>query len=307
MFTPTGALVTPPTRAVGRAHDAGNQKLRRYPRTVPGTRDPIPREAVPGAVAGYVTVGGRPVWHECHGADGEPVVLLHGGFAGASSWAAQVPDLLDAGFRLYVPERRGHGRTPDVEGPFTYEAMADDTTAYLDEVVRGPAHLVGWSDGAVVALLVAIDRPDLVRRMVVVGQYYNRDGRVTDSAIDRLLRSPEGREFLRGAYEPGAPEGPGHFAVVYDKMLEMIGSGPEIDLARLRGITAPTLVVQGDRDDVTLEHGAAVAAAIPDGRLAVLPGSHALPLELPDVVNPLFVGFLRHGAPAPLMPEGRSA
>ena len=63
--------------------------------------------------------------------------------------------------------------TPDVDGPLTYSVMADDTVAYLDQEVDGPAHLVGWSDGAVVALLVALRRPDLVRRTVLIGQYYN--------------------------------------------------------------------------------------------------------------------------------------
>ena len=250
----------------------------------------------------YVTIQGRRVWHEVHGTDGEPVVLLHGGFGGASSWAAQTPALLGAGFRLYLPERRGHGHTPDVEGPFTYEVMADDTIGYLDEVVAGPAHLVGWSDGAVVAMLIAKKRPELVRRMVLIGQYYNSDGRLPDSALERLMQRPEGMELLRGAYDPVSPDGPEHFSVVYAKMLEMVASEPEIDLRQLSGVTAPTLLVQGDRDEVTLEHSAAVARALVDARLAVLPGSHALPLELPDVVNALLARFLREGAPSPLLP-----
>ncbi|MGH3557891.1 MAG: alpha/beta fold hydrolase [Mycobacterium sp.] len=255
------------------------------------------------AAAGeYVTVQGRQVWHETHGSGGEPVVLLHGGFAGASSWAAQTPALVRAGFRVYVPERRGHGHTPDVEGPFTYDVMADETISYLDAVVGEPAHLVGWSDGAVVAVLVAMRRPDLLRRMVVVGQYYNSAGRVLDSSLDRLIRGPEGIEFLRRAYDPISPDGPEHFDVVYSKMLEMIDSEPEIELTELNGIRAPTLVVQGDRDEVTLDHSAAVVAAIPGGRLAVLPGSHVVPIELPDVMNALLVTFLRDGAPPPLSP-----
>ena len=106
----------------------------------------------------YVDVNGLPTWHEVHG-DGPAVVLLHGAFAGASSWAAQAPVLARAGYRVHVPERRGHAHTRDVEGPLSYGVMADDTVAYLDRVVGGPAHLVGWSDGAVVALLVASAAP----------------------------------------------------------------------------------------------------------------------------------------------------
>jgi len=117
----------------------------------------------------YVDVDGLATWHEVRG-DGPPVVLLHGAFAGASSWAAQAPALAEAGYRVHVPERRGHAHTGDVDGPLSYGVMADDTAAYLDEVVGGPAHLVGWSDGAVVGLLVARRRPDLVDRLVLIGQ-----------------------------------------------------------------------------------------------------------------------------------------
>lgn len=249
---------------------------------------------------GYVTVQGRRVWHEVHGSSGEAMLLLHGGFAGASSWGAQIPALLEAGFQLYVPERRGHGHTPDVDGPFTYEVMAEDTAAYIKEVVGAPVHLVGWSDGAVVALHVAMQRADLVRRMILIGQYYNSDGRLPDSALLRLIHTPEGAKFLRSEYELDSPDGPEHFTVIYAKMLAMIDSEPEIDLSLLSEVKAPTLVVQGDRDEVLLTHSASVAAEFADGRLAVLPGSHALPMELPDVLNPLITSFLQQGAPAAL-------
>lgn len=244
---------------------------------------------------GYVEVGGRQVWHEVAGS-GEPVILLHGGFAGASSFFAQTPALVEAGFRVYVPERRGHAHTPDVEGPLTYAVMAEDMIAYLDQELRGPAHLVGWSDGAVVALLVAQRRPELVGRMVLIGQYYNSAGRVAGSDLDALLNSPEAISFLRAGYDPVSPDGPEHFEVVYDKTMHMFGTEPEISLRSLKTVTAPTLVLQGDRDEVTVEHSLAVVAALPDARLAVLPGTHALPVESPRVVNPLLVSFLR-GAP----------
>jgi pimeloyl-ACP methyl ester carboxylesterase len=134
----------------------------------------------------YVQVDGLPTWHEVHG-EGTPVVLLHGAFAGASSWSSETPALAEAGYRVHVPERRGHAHTPDRPGPLTYSLMADDTVAYLDAVVDGPTHLVGWSDGAVVALLVAMHRPDLVDRLVLIGQYYNSSGKVTNGIVDQLL------------------------------------------------------------------------------------------------------------------------
>jgi pimeloyl-ACP methyl ester carboxylesterase len=246
----------------------------------------------------YVDVNGLATWHEVHGA-GPPVVLLHGAFAGASSWAAQAPVLARAGYRVHVPERRGHAHTRDVEGPLSYGVMADDTVAYLDRVVGGPAHLVGWSDGAVVGLLVALRRPDLVDRLVLIGQYYNSTGKVSGGLTDQLgAGGDQVVAFLRTEYDQVSPDGPEHFPEVYAKTMRMLATEPELDLASLAAVAAPTLVLQGDRDEVTLEHGAAVAAALPDGRLAVLPGTHALPVEAPGVVNALLVWFLAGARPA---------
>ena len=247
----------------------------------------------------YVDVHGQRIWHEVSG-DGPPVVLLHGAFAGASSFAAQTPALVAAGFRVYVPERRGHGHTADVDGPLSYSVMADDTVAYLEQVLPDGAHLVGWSDGAVVALLAAMRRPELVRRMVLIGQYYNFAGRMPDSDIDELLRSPEAMTFLRTEYDQVSPDGPEHFPVVYAKTMHMLDTEPQLDLATFSAVSAPTLVLQGDRDEVTIEHSVAVVAALQDARLAVLPGTHLLPVETPDVVNALLASFLRGGPTEPI-------
>jgi pimeloyl-ACP methyl ester carboxylesterase len=176
--------------------------------------------------------------------------------------------------------------------------MAEETAAYLETVVGERAHLIGWSDGAVVALLVAQYRPELVERIVLIGKYYNSSGRVSGTDLERFLRTDEGRDYLRRGYETVSPDGPEHFPVIYDKTMKMIDSEPELDLSTFASVTAPTLVLQADRDVVTLEHGAAVATALGNGRLAVLPGTHSLPVELPDVVNPLLVSFLQQSTPA---------
>ncbi len=247
----------------------------------------------------YVTVADQHIWHLTTGT-GHAVVLLHGAFAGASSWMAQTGALTGAGFRVFAPERRGHAHTADVPGPLSYSVMADDTIAYLETVVREPAHLVGWSDGAVVGLLVAQRRPDLVDRLVLIGQYFNSDGKLPGSDVEQQLTGGDAMDFLRSEYDKVSPDGPDHFPVVFEKTLAMIRSEPELDLAGLGSVTAQTLVLQGDRDEVTVEHSAAVAAAVADGRLAVLPGTHVLPIENAAVVNALLVSFLTNGPPAPL-------
>ena len=147
-------------------------------------------------------VAGLPADYEVAG-EGDAVVLLHGGLSSADSWAAQQPALTAAGFRVWIPERRGHGHTPDIDGPFSYEAMAEETIAFLDALV-GRTHLVGWSDGAVVGVLVALRRPDLVDRLVLMGQYFagsrrvaRRPRRTADPAARRSARSAA-RQLRRG-------------------------------------------------------------------------------------------------------------
>jgi pimeloyl-ACP methyl ester carboxylesterase len=240
----------------------------------------------------YATVNGLRTYYELRGT-GDPLVLLHGGGVTAESWFAQLPALAER-FRVYAPERRGHGRTPDVEGPVTTELMADDTVALLEQLDTGPVHLVGWSAGGTVALRLALHRPDLVRKLVLIGTGLSRDAS-TPADLD-LVHGPdtEGLAALfRPQYEPLSPDGPEHFPVVFAKWLRMWREEPDIELSALAGLTMPVLVMQGDDDGVRVEHSAAVARALPNAQLAVVPGtSHALPLEKPALVNQLLLDFL---------------
>jgi pimeloyl-ACP methyl ester carboxylesterase len=250
----------------------------------------------------YLEAGGVRTYYEAHGA-GRPLALLHGGLATIESWAMQTPRLAEH-YRVYVPERRGHGRTPDVPGPLSYSLMADDMCAFLDALGLSRAHLIGWSDGAAVAALVAIRRPDLVDKLVLIGQYLQLDGERPESRtmLDRLPDDPAAQQMLRALYDPVSPDGPEHFAVVLDKVVRMWRREPEIALTDLARIAAPTLIMQGDDDVVRVEHSALLARTIPDTQLAVVPGaSHGLPLEKPDLVNRLILDFLGDDQVAKIM------
>src|SRR3954447_25752618 len=125
-------------------------------------------------VGDYVDAGGLRTYYEAQGS-GDALVMLHGGFASVNTFAGFTP-LVAEGFRVYSPERRGHGRMPDVAGPITYEVMADDTSAFIDALGIGPAHVVGWSDGANVGMITAMQRPDVVRKLVLIGTAVNVRG-----------------------------------------------------------------------------------------------------------------------------------
>jgi len=251
-------------------------------------------------VGEYVNAGGIRTYYETYG-EGEPLVLLHGGLATAESWAMQIPVLAER-HRVYVPERRGHGRTPDVAGPMTYEMMAADTAAFLDAAGTGTAHLVGWSDGAVVGMLVALRRPELVRKLVVIGQYFNFDGQVPEFRAMIDYWSYNLPKELHELYDRVSPDGPEHFPVVLEKMMRMWREEPDISLPELAEVRVPTLVMQGDDDIVKVEHSSALAATLPDAQLAIIPGSsHMAPLEKPDLVNRLILDFLSGYQPEKVM------
>ena len=153
-----------------------------------------------------------------------------------------------ARFRVFTPERRGHGRTADVDGPITYELMAADTIAFMERVVGAPAHLVGSSDGAVVALVAAMRRPDLVRRLVLVAGVFNRDGWVPE-AVDPDAEPPE---FMATGYAEVSPDGREHFPIVAAKLARMRAEEPTLAASELSGVSCHTLVMVGDDDEVTL-------------------------------------------------------
>ena len=235
----------------------------------------------------YVQLGEVRTWYDEHG-DGPPLVLLHPGGADAR---ARAPNLgpLTAHFHVYTPERRGHGRTPDVEGPITYELMAQDTIAFLEQVVGGPAHLVGHSAGANVALVVAVRRPDLARRVVLISGVFHRDGWIPD-AIDPDC---DLHEALVGGYAELSPDGAGHFPVVAAKLKRMDFEEPALQATELRGLPNRTLVMVADDEEVTLEHTVEMYRSLPDAELAIIPGtSHGLLHEKPRLCNTVIVDFL---------------
>jgi pimeloyl-ACP methyl ester carboxylesterase len=254
----------------------------------------------------YADLNGVRTYYEVHGTrNEEPLVLLHGGIVTAETWGPQIGPFSER-YRVYVPERRAHGHTQDVEGPLTYEDMAVDTAAFLKEIVGGPAHLVGWSDGGNVGLLVALSNADLVRKLVVIGSNFHHNGvPVTPEDMGMTADGPELAMF-RGLYEAASPDGPDHWPVVVDKLFHMWKSGPTLTVEDLAKIQAPTLVLVGDDDMPTLAHTTALYEALPKGQLAVIPGaSHAVPMEKTPAVNQLVLEFLSGGEPQTMMPFRR--
>lgn len=240
-------------------------------------------------MADYVLLDGVRTWYEEHG-DGDPLVLLHPGGAGVDARAlGPTAGPLAARLRVYTPERRAHGHTPDVAGPITFDAMAADTIAFLETVVGRRAHVVGVSDGAAVGLLVALRRPDLVDRLGLVAGVFHFDGWLPQ-VIDPDNEPPE---FLARLYAEVSPDGADHYQVVVDKLARMHSEEPTLRADDLVEVRSRTLVMVADDDEVRLEHAVATYRGIPDAELMVVPGtSHGLLVEKPELCNDVLLQFL---------------
>ena len=254
---------------------------------------------VPGATSAsiakeYVDAGGVRTYYEVEGT-GEPLVMLHGGLCAIETFGALRSGLVER-HRVFLPERRGHGRTPDVEGPFSYEVMARDTIAFMDAIALESAHILGWSDGASVGLLTALHRPDLVRKLVLIGQPANLDGIHTEfREMLRLEQMPAGvlPPMLKELYAAVSPDGPEHWDVVVDKAWQMFRTEPDLEIDELTNVSARTLLLLGDNDIVTIPHAEEMHRALPESEIVVVAGAtHGLPMEKPDVVSRLVLDFL---------------
>jgi pimeloyl-ACP methyl ester carboxylesterase len=195
----------------------------------------------------YIDTGRVHTYYEVNGS-GDPLILLHGGMCTAETFDGQTPALAEH-FRVYLPERRAHGRTADVPGPITYEIMAQDTIAFIEAVGIERAHLVGWSDGALVGLLVALWRPELVGKLVLMAQSVNWEGVRPELApfVGRMTKEMVPPD-LKQAYGALSPDGPDHLDTVLGKMLALWNTDPAFPLSDLERVAAPALVLAADDD-----------------------------------------------------------
>ena len=240
-------------------------------------------------------------WYAERGS-GEPLVLLHGGAVDARFFDQNI-ETLAARFQVLTPDLRGHGHTPDVEGPFTYEALAQDTIEFIEVAVGGPVHLAGHSIGAGVALHVALRRPDLVSTLVLISAAFHHSGQITidEIDVDQVVAA------FGASYGEVSPDGEDHYAVIVAKEIDMDRREPALDQSALRAVSAPTLIMASDDDIITLEHTLALYRGITNAELAIIPGtSHFLTQEKPDLVAAIITDFIGADPVVPIAPIRRA-
>lgn len=232
-------------------------------------------------------INGLDMYYEVHG-EGSPLLLLHGG-------SGSIPEKwipwFTPHFQVIAPEQMGHGRTADlVDRPFHYHDMAEDTVALMRHLGVESAVVVGYSDGGVIGLDMAIHHPERVTRLAVTGANARFDGYTTENQEWARNFDPE-TEPLSEGYARLSPDGAAHWPLVLGRLKAMWGAEPSFTKEELQRIEAPTLLVIGDGDIVTAEHAVEMYRTIPGAQLCVVPnaGHGAMPEQT-------VLGFLQQEA-----------
>jgi pimeloyl-ACP methyl ester carboxylesterase len=221
----------------------------------------------------YAQVNGLRMYYETHG-EGRPLVLVHGGGSTIESNFGRVLPALARAHRVVAVELQAHGHTADVDRPYSFEQDADDIAALLAHLRIPSADLLGFSNGGMTSLQVAIRHPKVVKRLVLASALFKREGMQPgfweglEHATLADMPAP-----LKAAYLKANPD-PEGLGAMFDRdrrrMLDFRGF-PEADI---RAIEAPALVLGGDRDVIRVEHLVELARTLPRARLAILPGGH---------------------------------
>lgn len=246
---------------------------------------PLPQ----AAIEGFVENDGARIWHAVYGA-GPAVVLLHGGLGHAGNWGHQVPALVATGRSVIVIDSRGHGRSTRDAGPFGYVRMASDVLAVMNRLGLDKADLVGWSDGACTAQILADRHPERVSGVFFFACNMDPGGThdfTPTPVLDRCF-SRHRKDYETLSATPDA------FDTFVADVSRMMQSEPNYTVEQLAGIRVPVAIVIGEKDEfIRQEHAAYLARTIPGATLTILPDvSHFAPLQRPDAFNREILRFL---------------
>lgn len=239
---------------------------------------------------GYAPVNGIKIWYAVFGR-GEPVILLHGGLANSNYWGNQVP-ILAKRYRVIVMDSRGHGRSTRDGRPFSYDLMASDVVALMNFLKIDKAAIVGWSDGAILGLDIAIHHPERLTKLFAFAA--NSD----PSGVKDIARSPVFNAYIARAekeYERLSPT-PDQYKSFLDQITKMWETQPSFTAEQLRGIAVPTWIVDADHDEaIKRENTEFMADQIPGSGLLLEPEvSHFAFLQDPQQFNADVLHFLAH-------------
>jgi pimeloyl-ACP methyl ester carboxylesterase len=262
------------------------------------------------AAGNFVAVRGSQLYVETLGS-GAPIVFLHGGVLYFDNNFARQRDYFAAFRQVVGIDRRGHGHSPDDGRPFSYQEMADDTAAVIEKLGLGPVDIVGHSDGADVALILAHDHPELVHRIVISGanlrpglsaEQLEERSKWSAERVDEAVRKLNGQlpAYFRSDFEKTAPDGAARWWTFLAKSYRLWLTPVVIATADLKTIVAPVMVMAGDNDFTPLDETLEIYRGLPHAQLFILPGTgHGTMMDRPELVNPAMRRFFDEVQPPP--------
>jgi pimeloyl-ACP methyl ester carboxylesterase len=252
--------------------------------TLPPTPPPIPTDR-----SGDAAVNGIAIHYAIYG-KGSPVIFLHGGLANTDYWGNQVTAVA-AHHTVILMDSRGHGRSTRDTRPYGYDLMADDVVALMDSLKIAKADIVGWSDGSILGIDLALRHKERVGRVFAFAA-----NTVTSGVIDGVEKNPTFAAYIARAGREYAAQSatPKQYDSFVEQISKMWAEQPNWSDAELKAIDTPILVVDGDHDEaIKREHTEYIAATIPHAGLLILPNtSHFAFLQDPRQFNFAILHFL---------------
>lgn len=251
----------------------------------------------------YIDLRGQQIWASKAAplfGHADPVLLLHGGMSQSEGFDGRLSPSVK-GFTVYSYDRAGHGRSPDQPGSFHFDFQFQEAVAFLEDFVKRPAHLIGYSDGGIISLLVAIKRPDLVKTITLIGANYHHDAGLPP------IKPWTPNEAEIAKYAHFSPDHPDTLIKKIKKMVKIWNSEPTLTKKDLKQISCPALVIAGDDDMMSIKHTNEIYESIENSRLAIIPGaSHLIDKDQPELLNKVIREFLLdYSYPVTAMPVRR--
>jgi pimeloyl-ACP methyl ester carboxylesterase len=250
---------------------------------------PDPTPLPPATETGYAPVNGIEMYYAIWG-QGEPLLLLHGGLGNTEYFGNQVPEFAKH-FKVIAVDSRGHGRSSRNTEPYSYRLMASDVVALMDYLKIGKASIVGWSDGGIIGIDLAIHNPERLNRVFAFGANTNVAGLKPD--IDK---NPTFNKYIErtGKDYERLSKTPKDFENFVNQIAKMWATQPDYKPDELARITTPFAIADGEHDEaIRQEHDVEMSKAIPGAKLIILPGvSHFAMLQNPALFNKAALDFL---------------
>jgi pimeloyl-ACP methyl ester carboxylesterase len=238
------------------------------------------------AVGKFADIRGFKMYYEVYG-KGEPVLIIHGNGGSINNFLYQIP-YFAKNYQVIIADSRAQGKSVDPTDSLSYEMMTDDLNALLDNLHLKSCYVIGWSDGGINGLLLAIRHPDKVKKLAVTGANLWPDSTAVDPFVYKYAMSLNkmGQDSIKKMKNPTAE------MKNQMKLLHLLSYEPHITVEQLHTITCPTLVIGGDHDVILPKHTMLIAQSIPNSYLWILPNSgHSTPIYYKDQFNSVVGDF----------------